>query len=141
MPLAWGWVSAGVMKPWPTSGPIMRSRSQKAREAMSSRNSLAASQRNLREGKGGLPKPASFGERRGPFNAETPRRRDKRREGILTRRRGDAEEDAEKGKREGRNGIHAFAAPARGGSGGAEEECPHEWGRPRGHPSLEGYAT
>src|ERR1035437_5053040 len=22
-----------------------------------------------------------------------------------------------------------------------KEECPHEWGRPRGHPSLKGYAT
>src|ERR1035437_10162673 len=39
------------MKPWPTSGPTMRSSSQKEREAMSSRNSLARSQRNLREGK------------------------------------------------------------------------------------------
>src|ERR1035437_9728305 len=112
MPLAWGWVSAGVMKPWPTSGPIMRSRSQKAREAMSSRNSLAASQRNLREGKGGLPKPASFGERRGRFNAETPRTQRKAQRRYFdaeTRRKGASE----------------------------EEECPHEWG----HGSLEGYAT
>src|ERR1035437_3738937 len=109
------------MKPWPTSGPIMRSRSQKAREAMSSRNSLARSQRNLREGKEDLPKPASFGERRGRFNAETPRTQRKAQRRYF---------DAEKGKREGMNRIHAFAAPARGGSGGAEEKCPHEWGRP-----------
>src|ERR1035437_5017412 len=128
MPLASAYVSTAVMKPRPTSGPIMRSRSQKAREAMSSRNSLARSQRNLREGKGGLPKPASFGERRGPFNAETP---------TTQRKAQRTYSDAEKGKREGRNGIHAFAALARGGSGGAEEECPHEWG----HGSLKGYAT
>src|ERR1039458_6809305 len=45
------------MKPWPTRGPIMRRSSQKAREAISSRNSLAASQRNLREGKEDLLQP------------------------------------------------------------------------------------
>src|ERR1035437_9740985 len=28
-----------------------------------------------------------------------------------------------------------------GTRGGAEEACPHEWGRPRGHPGLKGYAT
>src|ERR1035437_265238 len=104
------------MKPWPTSGPIMRRSSQKAREAMSSRNSLARSQRNLREGKEDLPKPASLEERRGPFNAETPRTQRKAQRRYFdaeTRRKGESE----------------------------EEKCPHEWGRPRGHPSLEGYAT
>src|SRR5664279_5156536 len=60
------------MKPWPTSGLIMRSSSQKAREAMSSRNSLAASQRNLREGKEDLL--WRLGGWRGPFDAETLRR-------------------------------------------------------------------
>src|ERR1035437_2501304 len=36
------------MKPWPTRGPIMRRSSQKAREAISSRNSLARREKNRR---------------------------------------------------------------------------------------------
>src|ERR1035441_6722550 len=88
----------------------MRSRSQKAREAISSRNSLARSQRNLR-GKRALLE--SLGGWRGPFNAEEQR------------------QAQSSGPRKDCGGM------------GWEtwEECPHEWGRPRGHPSLKGCST
>src|ERR1039458_6877712 len=57
IPLAIEEEPTAVMNPRPTRGPIMRRSSQKAREAISSRNSLAASQRNLREGKEDLLQP------------------------------------------------------------------------------------
>ena len=60
MPLASAYVSTAVMNPWPTSGPIINSSSQKAREAISSRNSLTTSQRNLREGKEDLLEPGAL---------------------------------------------------------------------------------
>src|SRR6266550_7315781 len=46
------------MKPCPTSGPIINSRSQYAREASSSRNSFAASSKSLGERKEHLLEPA-----------------------------------------------------------------------------------
>src|ERR1019366_699492 len=101
------------MKPWPTSGPIMRRSSQKAREAMSSRSSLARSQRNLREGMedllGRQPLPELV--RTGPVRSAIPRR------------------DAETQRQAQRNtrttvreGWQAEACPTK------EEECPQEWG-------------
>src|ERR1039458_7506565 len=59
IPLAIEEEPTAVMNPRPTRGPIMRRSSQKAREAISSRNSLAASQRNLREGKEDLLEPGA----------------------------------------------------------------------------------
>ena len=49
-----------MIKPWPTNGPIINSSNQKAREAISSRNSLATSQRNIREGKKDLLEPCAI---------------------------------------------------------------------------------
>src|SRR6266480_5870855 len=51
MPLASANNPTDVMKLWPTSGPIIKSISQKDREAISSRHSLTSSWTKLRERK------------------------------------------------------------------------------------------
>src|SRR5260370_42579227 len=47
MPLASAYESTAVMNPCPTNGPIIRSNNQKAREAISSRNSFPRIEGNL----------------------------------------------------------------------------------------------